>query len=240
MKQIINKGIGGHQSANSRTDEWLTPPEIIQALGEFDLDPCAPINRPWSTAKKHYTIHDNGLLLPWEGRVWLNPPYGKEMEIWLHKMAQYRQGIALTFARTDTNAFHQYVFPVADSIFFVQQRITFYDTNGIRAKANGGAPNVFIAYGEENVEALDNAGFKGKHLLLNTVPFIVVGVTHTWKSIISVALTRSDGEAAVSKVYEIVASIAPDMVTKNKHYKEKIRQQLQYHFKRVKKGHYTL
>jgi hypothetical protein len=35
-------------------DTWLTPPTIIQSLGEFDLDPCSPINRPWNTAKNHY------------------------------------------------------------------------------------------------------------------------------------------------------------------------------------------
>ena len=53
--------IGSHQSANMKTDEWLTPPEIIKALGPFDLDPCSPINRPWDTARKHYTIENNGL-----------------------------------------------------------------------------------------------------------------------------------------------------------------------------------
>ena len=40
------KGIGGHQSARMKTDEWLTPPSIIRSLGEFDLDPCAPLNTP--------------------------------------------------------------------------------------------------------------------------------------------------------------------------------------------------
>ena len=39
-------------------DTWLTPPSIITSLGEFDLDPCSPINRPWPTAKEHYTIED--------------------------------------------------------------------------------------------------------------------------------------------------------------------------------------
>lgn len=29
------------RSANA-SDEWYTPREIIEALGEFDLDPCAP------------------------------------------------------------------------------------------------------------------------------------------------------------------------------------------------------
>lgn len=64
-------------------DEWLTPPSILKALGDFDLDPCSPINRPWDTAKKHYTIEDNGLNKKWEGRVWCNPPYGDEAEDWI-------------------------------------------------------------------------------------------------------------------------------------------------------------
>ena len=58
-------------------DEWLTPPYVIESLGEFDLDPSSPINRPFETAKNYYTILDNGLAQEWEGRVWCNPPYGK-------------------------------------------------------------------------------------------------------------------------------------------------------------------
>ena len=67
--------IGSHQSAKMGKDEWLTPPELIRALGEFDLDPCAPINRPWPTAGGHFTREDDGLTKEWFGRVWLNPPY---------------------------------------------------------------------------------------------------------------------------------------------------------------------
>ncbi len=52
------KGIGSHQSAKMKKDEWLTPPSILELLGDFDLDPCAPINRPWSMAKNHFTIKD--------------------------------------------------------------------------------------------------------------------------------------------------------------------------------------
>ena len=66
-------GIGSHQSARMKNDEWLTPPHVLQALGTFNLDPCAPINRPWEMAEQHYTVHDNGLQKPWNGRVWLNP-----------------------------------------------------------------------------------------------------------------------------------------------------------------------
>jgi hypothetical protein len=43
---IAGQGIGGHHRPyRGQTDEWLTPPEIIAALGQFDLDPCSPINR---------------------------------------------------------------------------------------------------------------------------------------------------------------------------------------------------
>lgn len=45
------RGMGSHQSARMKNDEWLTPPHVLKALGEFDLDPCAPITRPWEIAK---------------------------------------------------------------------------------------------------------------------------------------------------------------------------------------------
>jgi hypothetical protein len=73
-------------------DEWLTPPEIVRALGPFDLDPCAPIVRPWDTAAQHYTIQDNGLNQPWAGRVWLNPPYGREAIHWMARLAEHGNG----------------------------------------------------------------------------------------------------------------------------------------------------
>lgn len=57
-------GLSAHQK-NGGHDEWLTPPEILRALGEFDLDPCAPVVRPWETAARHYTVADDGLALPW-------------------------------------------------------------------------------------------------------------------------------------------------------------------------------
>ena len=73
------------------TDVWLTPPYIIEALGEFDLDPCSPINRPWDTAKKHYNVFDDGLAHQWEGRVWCNPPYGKHTKKGLYANIQAKR-----------------------------------------------------------------------------------------------------------------------------------------------------
>lgn len=92
--------MGGHQSANSKTVVWLTPPEIKEPLGQFDLDPCAADPRPFDMATTNYTEADNGLIKPWFGNVWLNPPYGAEIEAWMEKMAKHAQGVALIFART--------------------------------------------------------------------------------------------------------------------------------------------
>ena len=160
------KGIGSHQSANMKNDEWLTPPHIINALGNFDLDPCAPIIRPWDTAVKHYTIEDNGLCKEWSGRVWCNPPYGLEASAWLDKLAKHGNGIALIFARTETKMFFEHVWNKADSLLFIEGRLFFHYVTGEKAKSNSGAPSVLVAYGSKNSEILQNCKIPGKFVSL--------------------------------------------------------------------------
>jgi hypothetical protein len=153
--------IGGHQKATMKNDEWLTPPAIIKSLGEFDLDPCAPILRPWDMAKCHFTKEDDGLLMPWVGRVWCNPPYGLEATEWLEKCAEHGNAIALIFARTETEMFFENVWARADALLFIKGRLFFHFVTGEKAKANSGAPSVLIAYGENNVSSLENCGITG-------------------------------------------------------------------------------
>ena len=106
---MTHNGIGSHQSAAMKNDEWLTPPHVLDALGAFDLDPCAPIDRPWPTAKEHYTIMDDGFSKEWSGRVWCNPPYGLQAANWLNRLANHGTGTALIFARTETRMFFKEV-----------------------------------------------------------------------------------------------------------------------------------
>ena len=49
------------ERSKQTTDEWYTPKWIVDALGSFDLDPCAPENRLWNTAKRHITPSEDGL-----------------------------------------------------------------------------------------------------------------------------------------------------------------------------------
>lgn len=163
----MKKGIGSHQSTNMQNDEWLTPPEILSKLGNFDLDPCAPIIRPWDTATNHFTIENDGLKQDWNGRVWCNPPYGLEASKWLNKLADHGNGIALVFARTETRMFFDHVWNKADALLFIEGRLFFHRVNGEAAKANAGAPSVLVAYGSQNVETLKCCGIKGKFIILN-------------------------------------------------------------------------
>lgn len=158
--------LNAHHSTTAITHEWLTPPEIIEALGPFDLDPCASKVRPWPTAKTHFTVDDDGLAKEWFGRVWLNPPYGKHAVQWLLKMMHYGNGIALTFARTETRWFFHTVWNASDGILFLEGRLHFYQTDGIQSKMNAGAGSVLVAYGKENVEILSNSGIAGKFIEL--------------------------------------------------------------------------
>lgn len=165
-KAFDNLGIGGHHKTRGRTNEWLTPPGLLRRLGKFDLDPCSPVQHPWDTASHHYTIDDDGLAYTWRGRVWLNPPYGPEMYRWLRAMAQHGNGIALTFARTETDAFHRYVWPVASAILFIRGRINFCRGNGEPSGKNAGGPSVLIAYGSDNATALACSAIDGKFIPL--------------------------------------------------------------------------
>lgn len=140
--------------------EWYTPPEIFRALGlTFDLDPCAPPGGlPWIPAKRFLSRADDGLARPWEGRVWLNPPYGRGIDAWMRKLSAHGDGIALVHARTDTAWWREAV-SGATALCFVAGRIKF--VRGMAAPLSGGAspvPSVLIAYGLVCASGLAQSG----------------------------------------------------------------------------------
>lgn len=152
-------------SNTTNNDEWLTPPWVLKELGEFDLDPCAPVKRPWDMAKKHYTKLEDGLVQKWEGRVWCNPPYGNRTFEWIQKLAEHGNGIALIFARTETKGFHREIWNKADAIFFFEGRLKFYTVEGIEG-GTANAPSCLVAYGKKNVAVLQKMGIRGKLIIL--------------------------------------------------------------------------
>jgi DNA N-6-adenine-methyltransferase (Dam) len=137
-----------HERSVGRSVEWYTPPEVFEALGiEFDLDPAAPPGGvPWVPAARHFCRADDGLSQPWRGRVWLNPPYGRDVGRWLERLASHGDGLALVFARTDTDWFHK-AFALATAVCFIKGRLRFVSGDGNIAPSAAGAPSMVLAYG---------------------------------------------------------------------------------------------
>lgn len=159
---INARSLGSHQRPHRGiTDTWLTPPEIVNALGPFDLDPCAAVGQPWATASTMFTVEDDGMAQDWHGFVWCNPPFGPEAGKWLDRLADHGNGIGLVPARTETRWFVGVVWERADAVLFLHGRPHFHHIDGTRAKANSGAPICLVAYGPEAVERLDNCGLAG-------------------------------------------------------------------------------
>ena len=162
-------GFAGHER-QGMTNDWLTPRYILDALGPFDLDPCSCLGQPWPTAKRHLTVQDDGLWTTWRGRVWLNPPYADRTHLRLARMAAHRNGIALLYARTETQMFFDHVWAVANGIFFFKGRVCFCRADGKPAAEVAGAPSVLVSYdagaSRRNYARLKACGLEGKFLTI--------------------------------------------------------------------------
>lgn len=115
-------------------DDWETPHDFFKELNEefnFTLDPCCTNE----TAKciKHYTPKENGLIQDWNGEVvYCNPPYSrKHQRKWIEKCyneSKHATIVMLLPARTDTIAFHKYIYGKAE-IRFIKGRLKFVGAN---------------------------------------------------------------------------------------------------------------
>lgn len=117
----------------SRSVEWYSPRSVIEravrTLGRIDLDPCSNSRHtPAVPAERHFTVEDNGLLRPWHGRVYMNPPYGRDVDRWVRRLCDFHRSgdvpaaVALLHARTDTRWFDRLA---EHAKCFVRGRLTF-------------------------------------------------------------------------------------------------------------------
>jgi hypothetical protein len=146
--------LGSHQSTIGTSQVHLTPRWIIDALGPFDLDPCAADPRPSDCAEVNLCEADDGLRRAWTGRVWLNPPFDRyQVGRWIGRLAEHGRGTALLHARTETEWF-RICWESATAMLFMTKRLTFVKPDGTPSttrsgeKANSGAPPVLVAFGD--------------------------------------------------------------------------------------------
>jgi hypothetical protein len=149
---------------SSETPEHYTPPDIIEAviacMGAIDLDPCSNSQGyPNVPATLHYTENDNGLLHPWYGRVFMNPPYGDEIAKWVDKLCSEeelhncKEAIALVPARTDTDWFDRLV-DGHRFVCYVHGRLKFVSSDG-RTQSSAPFPSAIVYFGNEEANFYD-------------------------------------------------------------------------------------
>lgn len=123
----INSGM-----MSSLTDDWATPIVFFNQLNEefhFTLDPCA---YPYSAkCDRYFTAEDDGLVQDWgQEVVFMNPPYGRGIGVWLRKARLSALAgatvVCLIPSRTDTAWWHEEVMLAAE-IRLVVGRLTFGD-----------------------------------------------------------------------------------------------------------------
>jgi hypothetical protein len=151
-----------HERPVGATVEWYTPPSLFDALGlTFDLDPAAPRELPaWIPARHSYHTA-RGELRPWFGRVWLNPPYGRDLPKFVDRMCDHRHGLMLVPARTET-AWWQQAAHSADMVVFLRDRLHFIRDDGYQARASFGS--CLFAWGDAECEAVVGADLGFTHV----------------------------------------------------------------------------
>lgn len=115
---------------NKTNDNWATPKEFYDKLNvefNFNFDPC-PLNYGTITSA------NDGLLIPWSTRNFINPPYSRKLKELFVKRAikEFKNGnlcVLLLPVSTSTILFHEYILPNATDIRFIKGRISFIGYN---------------------------------------------------------------------------------------------------------------
>lgn len=134
-REIISQHkMGVHYS--SETDDWSTPQNLFDVLNQefkFDLDVCASGRN--AKCETFYDRESDGLVQPWIGTCWMNPPYGGEISQWVEKAWKSSQDgatvVCLLPARVDTGWWWDYC--RFGEIRFLRGRLRF-------GNADSGAP----------------------------------------------------------------------------------------------------
>jgi site-specific DNA-methyltransferase (adenine-specific) len=147
---------------SSKKDDWETPQWLFDELDAefgFDLDAAASFeNRKcsnyWSGDEEKRSadsIDCNALTNQWQGNVFCNPPYSRGLQKKFiekahdeHFMGHTSSIVMLLPARTDTIAFHEYIYGKAE-IRFLKGRLKF-EVNGVPAKDPAPFPSMVVIY----------------------------------------------------------------------------------------------
>jgi hypothetical protein len=132
------------------SDDYWTPKWIFDALGlHFDLDVACPPEGPAHTpCTAYYTQADDGLIQPWHGLVFMNPPFSKTSP-WINKFLDHANGIAITVV--SKSKWGDRLWQEANGIMLLKQNMSF-------VQGRIPYPIIISAVGVTATEALQQSG----------------------------------------------------------------------------------
>ena len=141
---------------SSKQMDWATPESFLEYLEkEFDWMPTLDVAASELNAKapRFFTEDDNALKRSWEGDIWMNPPYGRNIHKWVQKCGQeinspfsdVKSIMALVPARVETMWFHDHVVPHAHTIYLIRGRFRFVNS-GSGEFQDAPFPSMLIEY----------------------------------------------------------------------------------------------
>jgi hypothetical protein len=149
-----------HESTEHYTPQYILD-AVIACMGAIDLDPASNSREiPNVPSARYYTVQDNGLVQPWEGRVFLNPPFGPGVEQWFSKLYQERSAgrttaaIVLWKSATETAAWKTLT-AISCRVCFPSARIRFVGPAGDSGPGPTFSPALF--YVGERPELFEKA-----------------------------------------------------------------------------------
>lgn len=150
-----------HWEAPGQSDEWYTPAYVFDALDcIFDLDVAnAAVGGAFVPCRA--SIGADSLSQPWQGFIWMNPPFGGRNSLmpWLERFFDHGNGIALTPDRSSA-PWWQYAAGRSDAMLFVAGKIRFIRPDGTEGKSPSTGTTLF-ASGRRGTDALIRAHTNG-------------------------------------------------------------------------------
>lgn len=138
IAQKVPRGKNPHGDSNACV-EWYTPKRYIEmardVLGNIDLDPASnDVAQQWIKASQYFNAAEDGLKQSWHGRIWCNPPYGRQVHKWLEKgLDSYQQktiDCAIFLLNRTGAAWYKTLIKRVTAICEVKKRISFVDASG--------------------------------------------------------------------------------------------------------------
>jgi hypothetical protein len=137
-----------HESTEHYTPQYILD-AVIACMDTIDLDPCSNCREISNVpAARHYTVEDNGLLLLWVGRIFLNPPFGHDVEQWFSKLylemleGRATEAVVLWKSATETSAWKTLT-AISCRVCFPSARIRFTGPFGEERTGPTFSPTLF-------------------------------------------------------------------------------------------------